>query len=81
MLADGGVDALDPQRAEIALLRAAVAIGVLPGLLDGLAGDADGVLAAAVKAFCLLQDGLMTGVRRLRRVSHVTFLNLQAQAL
>src|SRR5690606_30953558 len=42
VVADGGVDALDPQGAEVALLVAAVAIGVLAGLLDGLLGDADG---------------------------------------
>src|SRR5690606_12068667 len=34
-LAGAGVDALDPEGAEIALLRAAVTIGILAGLLDG----------------------------------------------
>ena len=34
MLAGAGVDALDPQAAERALLVAAVAIGVLQALLD-----------------------------------------------
>src|ERR1700688_2034186 len=42
-----GVDALDPQRAEGALLALAVAEGILPGLLDRGLGGADGVLAAA----------------------------------
>jgi membrane-associated protein len=32
--ADRGVDPLDPQRAEVALLHLAVAVSVLPGLLD-----------------------------------------------
>jgi hypothetical protein len=36
VLADGGVDPLDPQAAEVALLVAAVAIGVLQRLLDAL---------------------------------------------
>jgi hypothetical protein len=34
VLAHAGIDALDPQTAEIALLGAAVAIGVLQALLD-----------------------------------------------
>ena len=38
-----GVDALDPQGAEVALLGATVAIGILFGLLDGLNGDAEDV--------------------------------------
>src|SRR5688572_20563082 len=53
------VDPLDPQRAEVALLHLAVAIGVLAGLLDGLAGDADRVLAAAAVALGLLEDPLV----------------------
>jgi hypothetical protein len=46
--ADGRVDPLDPQSPEAPLLHLAVAIGILPGLLDGLAGDANGVLARRV---------------------------------
>src|SRR3954467_4059264 len=57
-----GVDALDPQRPERALLHLAVAIGVLTGLLDGLLGDADRVLATAVIALRLLQDPLVAGL-------------------
>ena len=53
--ADRGVDPLDPQGAEAALLHLAVAVGVLAGLLDRLAGDADGVLAAAAIALGLLR--------------------------
>ena len=45
--ANGSVDALDPQGAEAALLDLAIAIGILPSLFNGLAGDADGVLATA----------------------------------
>src|SRR6266851_2526080 len=59
----GGIEALNPQRAEGALLALAVAEGVLRGLLDrGLCG-ADGVLAAAVKALGGLVDFLVLGVR------------------
>src|SRR5688500_17585385 len=57
------VDPLDPQRAEAALLHLAVAVGVLPGLLDRLAGDADGVLAASAIALGLLEDPLVLGAR------------------
>src|SRR6185312_3367813 len=52
----------DPQRAEIALAVLAVAIGVLQRLLDRLLGDADCILAAAVKALGGLQDLLVPGV-------------------
>src|SRR6202171_5000387 len=58
-----GVEALDPQRAESALLALAVAEGVLPGLLDRGLGGADGVLAAAVKTLGGLVDFLVLGVR------------------
>src|SRR4051812_4443319 len=56
-----GVDPLDPQGAEAPLLHLAVAIGVLPGLLDGLAGDSDRVLAAAVIALRIVEDPLVLG--------------------
>src|SRR4029079_8226797 len=59
--ANRGVDPLDPQSAEAPLLHLAVSIGVLPGLLDGLAGDANGVLAAAVIALRLVQNPLVLG--------------------
>ena len=62
MLAHGGIDALNPERAEIALFGAAITIGILARLFYGLAGDADRVLAAAILAFGLLQNCLMTGV-------------------
>src|SRR5205823_13448070 len=58
-----GIEALDPQRAESALLALAVAEGVLPGLLDRGLGGANGVLAAAVKALGGLVDFLVLGVR------------------
>jgi hypothetical protein len=54
--ADGGVDALNPQRAEIPLLDLAVAIRILASLFDGLASDADRVLAAAIIALRLHQE-------------------------
>src|SRR4030095_16463549 len=47
--ADRGVDALDPQGAEAALLHLAVAIGILPGLLDRLAGGPGRALAGGRK--------------------------------
>src|ERR1700722_8561673 len=59
----GGIEALDPQRAEGALLALAVAERVLPGLFDGGLGGADGVLAAAVKTHGGLVDFLVLGVR------------------
>src|SRR3954468_19521520 len=60
---DRGIDALDPERAESALLALAVAEGVLAGLLDRGLGGADGVLAAAGKALGGLVDFLVLGVR------------------
>src|SRR5690606_23572696 len=61
--ADAGIDALDPQAAKAALLHLAVAIGILAGLLDRLAGDADRVLATAVIALRLIQNALVLGAR------------------
>ena len=59
-----GVEALDPQRPEGALAPLAVAEGVLVGLLHRLLGDADGVLAPAVKALGGLENFLVLGVGR-----------------
>src|SRR4051794_558944 len=59
--ANRGVDALDPQSAEAPLLHLAVAVGVLAGLLDRLAGDSDRVLAAAVIALRIVEDALVLG--------------------
>ena len=56
--ADSGIDALDPQGAEVALAVAAVAIGILQRLLHRLLGDADGVLAAAAIALGLIEQPL-----------------------
>ncbi|OWK26328.1 hypothetical protein AJ87_03255 [Rhizobium yanglingense] len=56
--ADGSVDALDPKRAEIALVNLAVAVGVLLGAIDGSLGGTDGVLAAAVEAFAAFRTFL-----------------------
>ena len=62
MLAHGGIDALDPQRAEGALLGLAVAILILQRLLDGLLGDPDRVLAAAIVTLGGLQNFLVLGM-------------------
>ncbi len=56
------VEALDPERTEGALAPLAVAEGVLVGLLHRLLGDADGILAPAVKALGGLEDLLVLGV-------------------
>src|SRR5437899_9682929 len=61
--AHGRVQALDPERAEGALLALAVAEGILPGLLDGGLGGANGVLAADAETLGGLVDFLVTGVR------------------
>src|SRR5579862_3852782 len=57
-----GVEALNPQRAEGALLALAVAEGVLARLLHRLLGDADGVLAPAVIALGGLEHLLVLGM-------------------
>src|SRR5450631_1079334 len=58
-----GIETLDPQRAEGALLALAVAEGVLRGLLDRGFRSADGVLAAAAKTLGEFVDFLVLGVR------------------
>ena len=58
----GGVDALDPEGAEGALLVLAVAIGVLHRLVDGGLCGADGVLAAAIEALGGIEGLLMLGM-------------------
>src|SRR5687767_2998271 len=63
-LAHRGVDARDPQRAEGALLVAAVAVGVLPRLHYRLLGDAVDVLATAPESLGLLEDLLVARARR-----------------
>src|ERR1700749_1605959 len=57
-----GVQALDPERAEGALLALAVAERILAGLVDGGLGGADGVLTAATKTLGGLVDFLVLGV-------------------
>ena len=61
-LAARGVNALNPERAEIALADAAVAISVLASLFHRLIGDAESVFAAAVIAFGFADDFLVAGV-------------------
>jgi hypothetical protein len=51
---DSRVDALDPERAEIALLLLPAFVGIHAGLDDGGLGGAEGVLATAVKALAAL---------------------------
>jgi hypothetical protein len=65
---DAGVDALDPQAAEGALLNLAVAIRVLAGLFDRLPRDANGVLATTAIALGLVQDAACAWRGWLRRV-------------
>ncbi len=60
--AAGGIDALDPEGAEIPLLLLAADIGVLERTVDGRVGAGDRVLAAAIKALGLLEDLLAAGV-------------------
>lgn len=61
-VARGGVNALDPQRAESALLGPAIAISILAGLLDRLIGDTEGVLTPAVIALGAFDDFFVPGV-------------------
>ena len=68
VLARGCIDARDPQRAELALAVAAVAIGILPGAHDRFVGDAEHVLAAAAETFGLREELSCAPRARLRRV-------------
>src|SRR4051812_11643575 len=63
VLTHAGIDALDPQAAEIALLGAAVAIRILQALLDLF--DRDPVIGAGAADIALghVDDFLVTGVR------------------
>src|SRR5712671_1731085 len=63
-LAHRRVDAGDPQRAELALLLPAVAVGVLAGLHHRLLGDPVDVAAAAAESLGLLDDLLVARARR-----------------
>src|SRR3546814_18152352 len=64
VLPHAGVDALDPQRAEVALAVAAVTVGVLQALLDRLHGEPEDVLAAAGIARRLVDALLVAGIQR-----------------
>src|SRR4029078_7268085 len=77
---DECIDRLAPQGAEAPLLHLAVAVGILAGLLDRLAGDADRVLAAAVIALRLGPDPLVLGAGGHTPLDacHVSFSLLQA---
>src|SRR5574341_996125 len=63
-LAHGGVDARDPQRADLALLDPAVAERILPRLHQRLLGYAVDVLAPAAETLGLLEDLLVARARR-----------------
>src|SRR5690606_35472895 len=62
--ANGSIDALNPQGAEIALLHLAVASRILPGTIDGRLCSADRILAAAVKALGCLEGLGVLGAGR-----------------
>ena len=62
MGADSGVDALDPQGAELALARLAVACGVLVGLVDGLRGGAEIPRTGAIVTFGRVKNLLVTAM-------------------
>src|SRR5438552_16157414 len=64
VLAHRGVDPLDPQPAEIALLVAPIAIGIAQRLLDLLDRDAIGGAAAAAIALGQPQHLSVAGMRR-----------------
>src|SRR5690606_34307646 len=55
-----GVDARDPEAAEVPLLQAAADVAVLPGVADDLDRLAEAVLAVAEEAFGLLDDAVVT---------------------
>ena len=55
----GCVDARDPQCPELALALATIAIGVLPGLDDGLLGDPEHLSARAVVSLGLIENLLV----------------------
>src|SRR5262245_21315309 len=59
----GRVDALDPQRAVVALLQAPPCIGVLAGLDDGLLRDAVDLAPRVVVALRLFEDFLVAPTR------------------
>src|SRR5262249_19150246 len=61
--ARGRVDARNPERAELALLRAPVAIRILAGLDDGLLGCAIDLAPGVVIALRLGQNFLVTAPR------------------
>ena len=56
--AGGGVDALDPQGAEVALLVATIAVGVLAGVLGLLLHATEGAGADSVVALGALDERL-----------------------
>ena len=57
----GGVDADDPETAELPLTLTAIAVGILPGLGDSLFGNAIDLTPRAVLTFSFCQYFLVTG--------------------
>ena len=62
VLTHTGIDPLDPERAEIALLHPAIAVSVLQALLDPFLGNAENVVIPAPIALGGFQDLLATCV-------------------
>ena len=57
-----GINALDPERAELPLFDLTTDISVLTGFPDGLVRDAERILAAVTETLCLLQNFLVATV-------------------
>src|SRR5262249_23148357 len=58
-----GVDAGDPQAAEVALLEAAADVAVLPGVADDLDGPAEAGLSSAAETPGLVEDAVAATAR------------------
>src|SRR5687768_14909235 len=63
MLAGGGVDALDPEAAHVALAVAAITVGIDQGVDERLARRTDERRSRSATAFGLLQEPLVAAVR------------------
>jgi hypothetical protein len=62
MFASGGVDPLDPQRAELTLFQLPADIGVLTGFFDSLIGHTKCVFTTTAIAFGLVDNFFVAGV-------------------
>lgn len=61
VFADGGVDTLDPEGAEVALLDLAADVGVVVSFFNGVHRNGEHVLPATEIAFGLLEDLFAAG--------------------